>query len=191
MSIASEITRLQNAKSTLKTKLNAKNDEQHQITNETIDEYGDFVDSIQSSNIIGATAEGESLNLTNTKAMPYSDYVVEGKSEQETRSGKNLLNSLGLTTQTINGVTFTPVYENNSLQYININGTATDRADYKFVNYVTYNPNTYDLQKINTNSGISVLLVTRGRFCCKKCFFNKGNIYYNRKYRMFILDKNI
>ena len=37
-----------------------------------------------------ATAEGESLNLANTKAMPYSDYVVKGKSEQETRSGKNL-----------------------------------------------------------------------------------------------------
>lgn len=41
------------------------------------------IDSIQSSNIIGATAEGESLSLTNTKAMPYSDYVVEGKSEQD------------------------------------------------------------------------------------------------------------
>ena len=108
------------------------------------------------------TAEGESLSLTNTKAMPYSDYVVKGKSEQEGGKTKNFLNSLGLTTQTINGVTFTPVYENNSLQYININGTATDRADYKFVNYVTYNPNTYDLQKINTNSAISILLVTKG-----------------------------
>ena len=41
------------------------------------------IDSIQSSNIIGATAEGESLSLTNTKAMPYSDYVVKGKSEQD------------------------------------------------------------------------------------------------------------
>lgn len=46
MSIASEITRLQNAKNTLKTKLNARNDNQHQIDDETIDEYGDFVDSI-------------------------------------------------------------------------------------------------------------------------------------------------
>lgn len=46
MSIASEITRLQSAKNTLKTKLNAKNDNEHQISNETIDEYGDFVDSI-------------------------------------------------------------------------------------------------------------------------------------------------
>ena len=47
------------------------------------------IDSIQSSNIIGATAEGESLSLTNTKAMPYSDYVVEGKSEQATGKSKN------------------------------------------------------------------------------------------------------
>lgn len=46
MSIASEITRLQGAKSTLKTKLNAKNDQEHQITDETIDEYGSFVDTI-------------------------------------------------------------------------------------------------------------------------------------------------
>ena len=40
--------------------------------------------------IESATAEGESLSLTNTKAMPYKDYKVKGKSEQATRSGKNL-----------------------------------------------------------------------------------------------------
>lgn len=36
------------------------------------------------------TAEGESLSLTNTKAMPYKDYVVKGKSEQATGKSKNL-----------------------------------------------------------------------------------------------------
>ena len=46
MSISTEITRIQNAKNTLKTKLNAKNDNEHQITNQTIDQYGNFVDSI-------------------------------------------------------------------------------------------------------------------------------------------------
>lgn len=46
MSISSEITRLQTAKNTLKTKINTKNDSEHQITNETLDEFGDFVDSI-------------------------------------------------------------------------------------------------------------------------------------------------
>lgn len=60
--------------------------------NKNTDNLHTAIDSIQSSNIIGATAEGESLNLANTKAMPYSDYVVEGKREQATRSGKNKFN---------------------------------------------------------------------------------------------------
>lgn len=47
MSIASEIQRLQSAKASLKTSINAKTDSSHQITDETIDEYADFVDSIQ------------------------------------------------------------------------------------------------------------------------------------------------
>lgn len=46
MSIASEITRLQGAKTDLKTSINAKTDSSHQITNETIDAYASFVDSI-------------------------------------------------------------------------------------------------------------------------------------------------
>lgn len=48
MSIATEIERIQTAKETLKTKLNAKNDNEHQITNELISDYGNFVDSITS-----------------------------------------------------------------------------------------------------------------------------------------------
>lgn len=48
MSVASEITRIQNAKASLKTSINAKTDSEHQITDETIDEYADFVDSISS-----------------------------------------------------------------------------------------------------------------------------------------------
>lgn len=55
MSIASEITRLQNAKADLKTSINAKTDSSHQITNETIDEYADFVDSIQTGGGGGVT----------------------------------------------------------------------------------------------------------------------------------------
>lgn len=55
MSVATEITRLQNAKDDLKTSINAKTDSSHQITNETIDEYSDFVDSIQT----GGSSEPE------------------------------------------------------------------------------------------------------------------------------------
>lgn len=38
---------------------------------------------------------------------------------------KNLLNCNGLTAQTLNGITFTPIYENGLLKYVNVNGTAT------------------------------------------------------------------
>lgn len=67
MSLNSEITRLQNAKATLKNKLNLRNDNQHQITNELIDEYGNFVDSIPQGgggidwSEIGYSAEPQSV----------------------------------------------------------------------------------------------------------------------------------
>lgn len=48
MSVASEITRLQNAKASLKTSINAKTDSSHQIANETLEDYAGFVDSISS-----------------------------------------------------------------------------------------------------------------------------------------------
>ena len=51
MSVATEIERIQTAKETLKTKLNAKNDSEHQITNELISDYGPFVDSISGVDI--------------------------------------------------------------------------------------------------------------------------------------------
>lgn len=75
MSIASEITRLQGAKNTLKTKLNAKNDAQHQITNETIEEYGDFVDSISSGG--GDTSDATALqsDILSSKTA----YIATGK----------------------------------------------------------------------------------------------------------------
>lgn len=46
MSISSEITRLQGAKDDLKTAINAVTDEEHKITNETIDEYSDYFEYI-------------------------------------------------------------------------------------------------------------------------------------------------
>lgn len=54
MSVASEITRIQNAKTSLKTSINAKTDSEHQITNELIDDYADFVDSISTGTHTGA-----------------------------------------------------------------------------------------------------------------------------------------
>lgn len=46
MSVATQINRIQGAKAALKTAINAKTDDAHKITNETIDNYASFVDSI-------------------------------------------------------------------------------------------------------------------------------------------------
>ena len=74
MSITSEISRIQSAKNTLKTKLNSKNDAQHQISTETIDEYGDFVDSIPTgTDTSDATATASNI-LTGKTA-----YISTGK----------------------------------------------------------------------------------------------------------------
>lgn len=67
MSISQEITRLQNAKASLKTSINAKTDQQHQITNETIDDYSNFIDSIQ-------TGGGE---ITINSVSDFTDYMTE------------------------------------------------------------------------------------------------------------------
>lgn len=48
--------------------------------------------------------------------------------------GKNELDCSGLTAQTINGVTFTPVYKNGLLEHFNVNGTASEIADYRPIN---------------------------------------------------------
>lgn len=80
MSVASEITRLQTAKADLKTAINAKTDAQHQITNETIDEYADFVDSISSGG--SATLITKSItangiyNASSDSADGYSQVTV-------------------------------------------------------------------------------------------------------------------
>ena len=46
MSVATQINRIQSAKAALKTAINAKTDDSHKITNETIDNYAEFVNSI-------------------------------------------------------------------------------------------------------------------------------------------------
>lgn len=68
MSVASEIERIQNAKASLKASINAKNNAQHQITDESIEEYMDFVgdipslDSLQSKSV--TITENTTTNIT-------------------------------------------------------------------------------------------------------------------------------
>ena len=77
-----------------------------------------------------ATANGNFIIVNDSVDGNIVDLKLYGKSEQKQYSGKNLLDCSGLTEQTINGVTFTPIYDNGLLQYININGTATDTVNY-------------------------------------------------------------
>jgi hypothetical protein len=71
MSVASEITRLQTAKSNLKASINSKTDSEHKITDETIDEYSDFVDSIttggssQMGEVIGGFGQYNTTSVSN------------------------------------------------------------------------------------------------------------------------------
>ena len=58
---------------------------------------------------------------------------IGGVCEQNTTTGKNLLECSILSEKTVNGVTFTPVYENGMLQYIQVNGTATSNAEYGII----------------------------------------------------------
>ncbi|MBQ8730669.1 MAG: hypothetical protein IJY81_05765, partial [Lachnospiraceae bacterium] len=69
-------------------------------------------------------------------ASPNPDYPQEVK----TVKGKNILDCRGLTKQTKNGGTFTPVYDNNgNLLYINVNGTFTAQTDYIVNSGMTFN----------------------------------------------------
>ena len=73
-----------------------------------------------------ASSQGET-HLADSDNGKIMDMMLYGKSEQKQYSGKNLLN-VTLQTTTMNGVTFTTVFKNKMLQYININGTATNLA---------------------------------------------------------------
>lgn len=89
MSVASELNRIKNAKNDLKTSINAKTDSEHQITNETIDEYADFVDSITSGggadlsdyfeSTISAGTSSVSGIVSMLKTIP-KDTIVDGTS---------------------------------------------------------------------------------------------------------------
>lgn len=83
MSVATEITRLQNAKADLKASINAKTDSQHQIDDETIDEYADFVDSIQTGGG-QPNLQNKSVEITtNTTTNITADSGYDGLGEVE------------------------------------------------------------------------------------------------------------
>lgn len=82
-----------------------------------------------------AKGEGEQVTLENTIDFKFKKFKIKGNSKQETRSGKNILNSFSNNSAgysyTNNGVTFTLLEDGK----IKVNGTATGgKATYFFIN---------------------------------------------------------
>lgn len=71
-----------------------------------------------------ASGEGETPTLDNTANATMS-IDLKGNTSQYTTTGKNLCNSTNQSTPVGSGITFTPIYENGLLQYIDVNGTST------------------------------------------------------------------
>ena len=94
---------------------------------------------------------GESIFVNDAVDYKIFNTSIDGKHEQETTTGKNLLSNVGGITQTINGITFTK----NNNGTITANGTATDNINYYIngYNYTDIEPNTYYLSdKVNGES---------------------------------------
>jgi hypothetical protein len=71
------------------------------------------------------------------KGSTATEYEAYTGQSYEINLGKNLLNLNSLTKTEINGITYTPVFEDNKLQYININGTATATSVYQPITFTT------------------------------------------------------
>ena len=80
--------------------------------------------SVENITKIEGTAEGKNIYIDDASAEPLIDIMLEGESQQATRSGKNRAN-LTRDTFTNNGVTFT----NNGDGTYTLNGTATAGMD--------------------------------------------------------------
>ena len=94
------------------------------------------------NNLEKVSQTGTEVVLENVETAPIK-MVLSGNTSQETTSGKNLQAPLSSST-TMNGVTFTPIFEDGMLQYVNVNGTSTSVA------YV-------DLPDINFSAGTYVM----------------------------------
>lgn len=114
------------------------------------------------ANEITDTVSGEDVYLKDS-AKDYLDLDIIGHSEQESTTGKNLIYPTEtLTEQTINGVKFTPVYDDNgSLLYVNGNGTATADANYPIIsssNRLTLPAGSYIANGCNNGSSSTYML---------------------------------
>jgi hypothetical protein len=180
---AEKLTYLNTTKTLIKDNLNLgganiSNEPFRVYSSKLIDIYKDFLangtDTLWNNwNKLNGT--GESLTLNNTikgkmkidlkgntsqEGTPTPDspqdiHTVSGDNEINI-CGKNLFDIGTLETVTNNGVTFTPVYENGLLQYINVNGTASANTFYQ-------------LKKVTLSSGTYII---------NGCTAGSSNTYY-------------
>lgn len=85
------------------------------------------------------TGEGANITLNNTKKGRLG-VDLNGDLSQKTTNGYNLLPYNQLTSSTINGITFTPIFEGNNLLYIKATGLASANATYRFYGIDTITP---------------------------------------------------
>lgn len=139
---------------TIPTKVSELENDAHYVTEEDVEDFtsiyvGKREDAPESSKIVIeetnapnslGTASGTNIELTDSANVDLVSLKLDGKSTQETRSGKNLLK---LTFQTItkNGITLT----NNGDGTFNVNGTATANTSFAL------NSNLLDVIKLNTS----------------------------------------
>lgn len=97
--------------------------------NEEIETLKDELNDCYNNQLIGQ-ASGTSIYVDDSADARMRVLEIDGTLEQETTKGINLLKCVKTESETINGVTFTPVYKNGSLQYINVNGTSTENTNY-------------------------------------------------------------
>ena len=164
MSIATEITRLQNAKSALKTSLNAKNDGSHQITNETLDNYSNFVDSIETGG--GGTEPSKGIIITewdnngNPTKYKIKDMALVANTFNTTGPLASKMTDINIA-QGNTSITSIPDYFCNncaSLVNINIPNTVTSIGQYAF-------QGCSNLQI----SSLPTSLTTLNQYCFKGC----------------------
>lgn len=97
--------------------------------------------SVENITKIEGTAEGKNIYIDDASAEPLIDIMLEGESQQATRSGKNLLDNTA-TTKISNGITFTV----NSDKTVNVNGTNDTSANSSLIiNRYDLSPGTYIL----------------------------------------------
>ena len=130
-----------------------------EVTQEQLDETNEEVERAKMvyNALPKVSGEGTELTLNNTAECPVYDIELSPSAlEQATTTGKNLLNcditwvksinTSGTWTDNkyvLNGITYTFVYENNQLLYVNVNGTSTVDHNIAVGRYRTINAGTY------------------------------------------------